>query len=231
MRAGLPEVKRSTKNMKTTFTFILSLLAFTSYTMAEETIDLNGNIDLKNPEKVEERINLLIKHLGDMRSKSKPLEVKDYKFKTTNGETSLSKLFGTRSKLLVIHNMGKDCNYCTLWADGFNGILPHINNAMEVVLTSTDSPKEQAAFAKSRGWNFEMASHKDLPYTKEQTTEGKWSDSPGASVYEKIDGKIYLKNKCFFDPGDIYCSMWSLLGLAGMEHDEWQPKTEYKTKK
>ena len=222
---------RSTKNMKTTFTFMLSLLAFTSYAMAEATIDLNSNIDLKDPENVEKRINLLIKHLGDLRSKSKPLEVKDYKFKTTNGETSLSKLFGTRSKLLVIHNMGKDCNYCTLWADGFNGILPHINNAMGVVLTSTDSPKEQVTFAKSRGWNFEMASHKDLPYTKEQTTEGKWSDSPGASVYEKIDGKIYLKNKCFFDDGDIYCSMWSLLRLAGMKHDEWQPKTKYKQKK
>ena len=216
--------------MKNTITLILSIFTLISYANAQEKDNLNSDIDLEDTVKVEERINSLIKHLGDLRAKSKPLEVKNYKFNTTNGETTLSKLFENNSKLLVIHNMGKDCNYCTLWADGLNGILPHIQNAMGVVLVSTNTPKEQAIFAKTRKWNFKMASHKDLPYTKEQTTLGKWSDMPGATVYEKIDGKIYLKNKCFFDPGDIYCSMWSLLGLAGIEEQDWKPKSQYESK-
>ena len=205
----------------------LSLLATVAVSMAEEKPDLNAALDLDDPAKVEERINGLIGRLAELRAKAAPVEVKDYAFKTAEGETSLSKLFGDRKKLLVIHNMGSGCNYCTLWADGFNGILPHLKDAMAVVMVSSETPEVQAAFAKGRNWGFAMASHKDLPYTKEQTTLGEWADNPGATVYEKIDGKIFLRNKCFFEPGDIYCSMWPLLGLAGIENKDWIPDFKY----
>ena len=32
----------------------------------------------------------------------------------------------TKRDLIVIHNMGASCPYCTLWADGFNGIYDHL---------------------------------------------------------------------------------------------------------
>ena len=35
----------------------------------------------------------------------------------------LSQLFAGRRDLLVIHSMGKGCNSCTMWADGFNGLI------------------------------------------------------------------------------------------------------------
>ena len=214
--------------MKAFIHSILGIVFSLAMTNAEDKVNLNSDIDLADQAKVEERINLLIKHLGELRVKAKPVEVKDYAFKTTTGDTTLSQLFQKKSKLLVIHNMGKECPYCTLWADGFTGLLPHLSDAMDVVLVSTDSPAEQEAFAKSRGWKFRMASHKDMPYAKEQTTLGETMDMPGATVYEKIDGKIYLKNKCFFDPSDIYCPMWSFIGLAGIEPNDWEPKYEYK---
>lgn len=213
--------------MKHASTILTAVLASLSLAIAEEKPNLNAALDLDDPVKVEERINGLIGRLAELRAKAAPVEVKDYTFKTAEGETSLSKLFGERTKLLVIHNMGSECPYCTLWADGFNGILPHLKDAMAVVMVSSETPEEQAAFAKGRKWGFAMASHKDLPYTKEQTTLGEWSDMPGATVYEKIEGKIFLRNKCFFDPGDIYCSMWPLLGLAGIENKDWQPKFKY----
>ena len=216
--------------MKNAFTILLGILASASFSMGEEKIDLNSDINLEDPVKVEERINGLIGRLAELRAKAKPEEVKDYKFLTVGGETSLSKMFGDRKKLLVIHNMGSVCNYCTLWADGFNGILPHLNDAMAVVLVSSEAPEKQAAFAKGRNWGFTMASHKGLPYTKEQTSFGEWADNPGAAVYEKVGDKIVLRNKCFFDPGDIYCSMWPLLGLAGIANKDWQPKFNYDVK-
>lgn len=209
---------------------LLGLIVSTSVAVGEEGTDLNAKVDLSDQVKVEERINLLIEHLSHLRAKAEPLEVKDYTFVSIDGDTSLSKLFGTRTKLLVIHNMGSECNYCTLWADGFNGILPHLEDAMAVVMVSGEPPEVQAALAKQRNWGFTMVSHKDLPYTGEQTTLGEWTDMPGATVYEKIGDKILLRNKCFFEPNDIYCAMWPLLGLAGIQTKDWQPAFDYKTR-
>ena len=39
--------------------------------------------------------------------------------------------------------------------------------------------------------------------------------------------QIFRKNSCVFGPGDIYCSMWSLLGLAGLSEAEWTPQYNY----
>ncbi len=43
-------------------------------------------------------------------------------------------MFGDKKQLLLIHNMGQGCRYCTLWADGFNGFLKHLESVMSVVL-------------------------------------------------------------------------------------------------
>ncbi len=50
---------------------------------------------------------------------------------------------------------------------------------------------------------------------------------PGAVLYERDGDVIYRKNECVFGPGDIYCSMWSLLGLAGLGADDWTPQFTY----
>ncbi len=50
---------------------------------------------------------------------------------------------------------------------------------------------------------------------------------PGAVVYERDGDNITRKNSCVFGPGDIYCSMWSLLGLAGLGEDDWTPQYAY----
>ena len=53
-----------------------------------------------------------------------PQEVQDYEFTNTEGKVRLSELFGQHEDLILIHNMGVSCSYCTLWADGYNGIHP-----------------------------------------------------------------------------------------------------------
>src|SRR5437660_1814645 len=40
-----------------------------------------------------------------------------------NTPVSLASLFGEHEDMIVIHNMGVWCAYCTLWADGFNGFF------------------------------------------------------------------------------------------------------------
>ncbi|MBC8374559.1 MAG: DUF899 family protein [FCB group bacterium] len=176
---------------------------------------------------IEMQIYELNEKLTALRKSNPTTKVPNYTFNTVEGEITLLELFGENDKLLMIHNMGQGCRYCMLWADGFNGFLPHLESAMSVALVSKDAPELQRRFANERGWRFRLASHGGGEYIREQTvTEGE-ANSPGAVVYERIGDEIFRKNSSEFGPGDIYCSMWGLLGLAGMGENEWTPQYNY----
>ena len=176
---------------------------------------------------LEGQIYELTNKLNELRQRESGDEVKNYTFATQDGEVSLSDFFGDRDTLLVIHNMGQGCRYCTLWADGFNGFLPHLESAMSVVLVSKDAPDLQRQFANNRGWRFRLASHGGGDYIKEQTVQEGAANMPGAVVYERDGDSIRRKNSCVFGPGDLYCSAWNLLGLAGMSEAQWTPQFAY----
>ncbi|MFT4540970.1 MAG: peroxiredoxin [Planctomycetota bacterium] len=114
---------------------------------------------------LEKQISDLTTRLNLLRLANRGDEVREYGFTTTTSDVRLSDLFGDHDKLLVIHNLGQGCRYCTLWADGFSGILSHLESAMSVVLVSKDSSQVQRKFANSRGWRFRMASHARGDYT------------------------------------------------------------------
>lgn len=176
---------------------------------------------------IEQQIHQLMEKLAKLQQTNRGDEVKNYSFSTLQGESNLLELFGENDKLLVIHNMGQGCRYCTLWADGFNGFLQHLESTISVVLVSKDKPKIQRKFANSRGWRFRLASHGGGEYIQEQSVMEDSNNMPGAVVYERDGNKIFRKNDCVFGPGDIYCSMWSLLGLAGMDSNTWTPQYSY----
>ena len=176
---------------------------------------------------LEKQIFELTAKLNEFRKASAGDEVRDYEFSTIDGATSLLKMFGNKKQLLLIHNMGQGCRYCTLWADGFNGFLQHLESVMSVVLVSKDPPELQRQFANSRDWRFRLASHGGGKYISEQTVMDGAENTPGAVVYERDGDKITRKNSCIFGPGDIYCSMWGLLGLAGLGADNWTPQYAY----
>jgi len=176
---------------------------------------------------VEQQIFELTVKLNELRKSNGGDEVRNYSFATIDGETDLLSMFGDKKQMLVIHNMGQACRYCTLWADGFNGFLKHLESVMSVVLVSKDAPEMQRQFANSREWRFRLASHGGGDYISEQTVIEGSSNMPGAVVYERDGDTITRKNRCAFGPGDIYCSMWSLLGLAGLGEEEWTPQYAY----
>jgi len=176
---------------------------------------------------IEQQIYALNTRLTELRRASEATQVPNYTFQTMEGEVTLLELFGEHDKLLMIHNMGQGCRYCMLWADGFNGFLPHLESTLSVALVSKDAPDVQRRFANSRGWRFRLASHGGGAYIQEQTVTEGGSNSPGAVVYERVGDEIFRKNSSEFGPGDIYCSMWSLLGLAGMGEEDWTPQYNY----
>lgn len=176
---------------------------------------------------LERQIGDLMAELHALQKENPPTPVPNYTFETTSGRTTLLDLFGDRNQLLAIHNMGQGCRYCTLWADGFNGLLPHLESALAVVLLSKDPPETQRRFANARGWRFQLASHGGGDYIREQSVMEGDDNFPGAVVYERDGDTILRKNACVFGPGDIYCSMWTLLGLAGLDEADWTPQFSY----
>lgn len=176
---------------------------------------------------IEKQILELKRTLTELRRNNSPEEVPDYTFETEHGPVTLHDLFGFHDRLLLIHNMGQGCRYCTLWADGFNGFVPHLESVMSLALVSKDAPETQRRFASSRGWRFNLASHGGGDYIREQSVLQGQDNMPGAVLYERRGKRIMRKNSCIFGPGDIYCSMWSLLGLAGFSDEEWTPQFQY----
>lgn len=176
---------------------------------------------------LEQQIFELNGKLQELRKTATGGEVRNYPFSTLASETDLLRLFGDNDTLLVIHNMGQGCRYCTLWADGFNGFLPHLESAMGVALVSKDPPALQRQFANARGWRFQLASHGGGDYISEQTVVPGESNMPGAVVYQREGASIRRKSACVFGPGDQYCSLWSLLGLAGLGPEDWTPQFSY----
>ena len=177
-------------------------------------------------EELERQVASLVERLNALRRAAPVVPVPDYVLQTLEGEVHLSDLFAGRDKLLAIHNMGQGCRYCTLWADGINGFLHHLESAMAVVLLSRDPPEAQRRFANARGWRLRLASHLGGDYIREQSTSRAHDNMPGAVLYELKEGVVLRKNAVVFGPGDIFCSAWNFLALAGLG-DDWTPQYNY----
>ena len=118
--------------------------------------------------------------LHKLRLELPPTEVEDYVFEGPDGaEVRLSGLFGDRKDLVLIHNMGSSCPYCTLWADSFNGLLPYFVDRAAFAVVSPDEPEVQRNFAETRGWKFPMFSDRERRFTKEMGFWGSYGEGAG----------------------------------------------------
>jgi predicted dithiol-disulfide oxidoreductase (DUF899 family) len=170
----------------------------------------------KKLKKLDEEIRQARKKIVKILSKQAKMDVEDYTLKDRNGtDVKLSYMFGDKENLIIIHNMGKSCSYCTLWADGFNGVDYFIEKKAAFALVSPDPPDVQKQFSAERGWKFNMYSGNGSTFISDMgyvTPEGSYW--PGVSVFHKDkDGKITRVAKDYFGPGDFYSSPWHFFDL------------------
>lgn len=167
--------------------------------------------------------------LAELRRQRPREEVSDYQLLDSEGrKASLSSLFGNQSRLILVHNMGRNCSYCTMWADGFNGLLPHLENRAAFVLTSPDKPEAQKEFVQSRGWNFPVYSTAGTSFIADMGFDDeKEGLMPGVSVFTKEGDKIYRVSRAEFGPGDNFCATWHFFELLPEGIDGWEPKLSY----
>jgi predicted dithiol-disulfide oxidoreductase (DUF899 family) len=151
-----------------------------------------------------------------------PQEVKDYELASTEGPVRLSQLFDGHEDLILIHNMGVSCSYCTLWADGYNGLHPHVVTRAGFAVSSPDRPTVQKKFAESRGWRFPMVSHAGTSFAADMgyvSAKGGWM--PGVSVFRRDGGTILRVSDTGFSPGDDFCTLWHFFDLLPGGVGEW----------
>jgi predicted dithiol-disulfide oxidoreductase (DUF899 family) len=136
--------------------------------------------------------------MHDIQRAVEPEEIDDYEFSTTAGRVRLSELFGDKEYLFVIHNTGTGCCNCTLWADGFNGILARIENHAAFVVASPDEPS-----AQQKCWLL------------------------GVSVFHKQNRQICRVSDAGFQPEDDVCAVWHFLDLLPEGAAGWRPQYQY----
>ncbi len=179
-------------------------------------------------EKLEEELVDQQEKLAEMKRQLPPQKVQDYKLKTPIGPVRLSDLFSGKPDLIVIHNMGKGCAYCTLWADGFNGVTKHLENRAGFAVVSPDPPDVQQDFARSRGWSFRMASGEGSTFIEDMGFRGEKGWKPGVSTFHRDkSGNIFRVAKAPFGPGDPFCGVWHLFALLRDGAADWRPKYTY----
>jgi predicted dithiol-disulfide oxidoreductase (DUF899 family) len=177
-------------------------------------------------EGLERRIEALKAERSAARRRRGPEPVEDHEVATSEGPRRLSDLFGEHDELLLVHNMGRTCAYCTLWADGLVGLLPHLTRRSAVALLTPDPPEVQRAFAASRGWPFAMASDPTRAVARAlgfATEAG--SSLPGVSALRRAaDGALVRTGRAEFGPGDDYCAVWPLFDLLEGGAGGWAPR-------
>lgn len=179
---------------------------------------------------IQKRITELKEELSRLRRLRAPEPIRDYELTIATGErATLTQLFEGHREMLVVHNMGKRCAYCTLWADGLSGLTDHLSDRAAFILTTPDEPRAALEFARSRGWKFPVVSHARTSFAKDLGYEPRpGTYMPGVSALRlATDGSIERTGSDFFGPGDDYCAVWRLFDLLGSGVNEWSPKYTY----
>jgi predicted dithiol-disulfide oxidoreductase (DUF899 family) len=174
---------------------------------------------------LEKEIEAKKAELLELRKSVPATPVEDYELKRADGTSvNLSELFGDYDEMLLIHNMGTGCNYCTLWADGFNSFWPYLKTKSAFILTSPDPVHKMAQFSGSRGWEYPVVSIHDTTLVKDFGFDAEWGTWPGVTALKKhADGTITRHAKAIFGPGDDYCGIWHLIDLLPSGKGEWEP--------
>lgn len=179
-------------------------------------------------ETLEQEILEKSRRLADLKRAMPRERVDDYVLAGWDGPVTLSSLFGGKKDLIVVHNMGKGCRYCTLWADGFNGVWRHLADRAGFVVCSPDAAETQKIFAASRQWGFPMVSGHGSTFIQDMGFRGEKSWMPGVSTFHLAeDGSIERVARAEFGPYDLFCGVWHLIALLADGENGWEPRYTY----
>lgn len=162
------------------------------------------------------KIAALEKQARSLRGRAPRRRVEDYELTRSDGtKARLSALFGEKSQLVLVHNMGKACPYCTMWADGFNALWRNVAEKAAFALVNNDPAAEQARVVAARGWSFPVLSARGTTLFQDlgfADAKGDWY--PGVTTLLRTKGgAIERYAGAPFGPGDKFNSVFSFFEL------------------
>lgn len=155
-----------------------------------------------------------------------------YEFPTAFKPKKLADLFGEKASLIVIHNMGQSCAYCTLWLDTIEGFYSHLKEFSSLCVSSPDEGVVQMEFKIGRDYHFPFVSTAGTSFAKDMGFQSeKGSLIPGFSVFTRDEsGTISRVSSDQFGPYDDYCGIWGILShIPKARRPEWKPRSAYES--
>ena len=144
--------------------------------------------------------------------------------------------------LIVDHLMfaaedDKPCVMCSMWADGYSAVTPHVLQRASFVLVAKADIHKLRSWARHRGWNrIRLLSSHDNTFNRDfGMEEADGSQNPGLSVFTRTpDGEVYHRytigaefdehNNRGIDP---YSPVWNLFDLLPQGRGDWYPNHDY----
>jgi predicted dithiol-disulfide oxidoreductase (DUF899 family) len=155
----------------------------------------------------------------------------------------LSELVGSSGKpLILLHFMyggtqDHPCPMCTSWADGYDGVLPHLEQRASFVVFIAGDPGAFGEYARGRGWkNIRIVSAGDSSVKRELGFESEEGDQhPGLSVIERAaDGSLhhfYSQSAVMGEHGfrgmDLLNPLWHFIDSLPEGREDFMPRKTY----
>lgn len=173
--------------------------------------------------KLEEEYMALAMKLSEARKNAAPVPLEgDFFFNSEAGPVSMLDLFGDGDELILIHNMGKGCDYCTLWGDTLASLYQHLIQRAPVVMLSPDPIEIQNKIKEERGWPWPMYNEPGTFSTQVGYMDG-GDMYPGCTAVSKDGDKLFVTGQTAFGPGDQICGVWHILDLLKDGPKGWEP--------
>jgi predicted dithiol-disulfide oxidoreductase (DUF899 family) len=156
-------------------------------------------------------------------------------------ETRLSDLFADgKDSLIVDHLMfgddeDKACRMCSMWADGYNAVAPHVMHKTNFVVVAKAEIGKLRDWARARGWrNLRLLSSHDNTFNRDFGFEADRDQLPGISVFRRTGDGIYhfYAQTATIAPDrnrgiDLYTPVWNLFDVLPEGREDWYPEHFY----
>ncbi len=158
-------------------------------------------------------------------------------------EVRLSQLFERRDRpLVLVHFMfgkkvAEPCPMCTLWADGYAGLVPHLSQRMNFGVVVAGDLATFRSYARERGWDkLRMLSSGDGPFKRDLGFEHEdGGQDPGVSVFTLgRDGRPrhFYSGSAYLSEGhwrgmDLLSPFWHFLDLTPAGRGDFMPRRSY----
>lgn len=184
-----------------------------------------------------------------------PMEnlVDDYEFEEGPADLSsdelvrrvkLSELFTAPDRTLFVYHymFGKKqesaCPMCTMWIDGFNAVVQHISQRVDVAIVAAPPLGDLRAWARSRNWTnlrlltdagtFKYDFHSEDAEGNQDSTVSVFRLGDDGTVRHFYTGHPWLPQGEWRGI-DLLTPVWHLFDLTPEGRGEWWPELSYQT--